>query len=167
MATAAISYSSPATITLSLAPGGVGLASSATAGRESTAVDNSSNLYIDAIVGGFITVGTTPTANTFVEVWVYGSYDGTNYSGGATGSDAALTPTQQAKTYMKLGAILPVTATTSNIKHTFTIGSVAALFGGVLPTKWGLYVQNQSGVALNATGSNHEFKYLGIKYTSA
>lgn len=163
MTTAAISYASSAALTITLAS----LASSSSAGRESTAIDNSSNLYIDAILGGKITVGTTPTNNTFVEVWAYGSYDGTTYTASATGTDAALTPTQQAKTYMRLIAILPVTATTSNVTHAFGPVSVASLFGGVLPQKWGVYVQNQSGVNLNSTGGNHEIKYTGVKFTSA
>lgn len=162
MTTAAISYPASAALTITIA----GLASSATVGQESTAVDNTSNLYIDAILGGIITVGTTPTANTQIEVWVYGSYDGTTYSGSATGSNASLTVVQQSKTYMKLGVILPVTAATSNIAHKFTIGSVAALFGGVLPQKWGVWVVHNCVAALHATGGNHEIKYTGVKYTS-
>lgn len=163
MTTAAISYPASAALTITLAS----LGASATAGRESTAIDNTSNLYIDAILGGFITVGTTPTNNTLIEVWVYGSYDGTTYAASATGSDAALTPAQQDKTLMKLGTYIPVTATTSNVKHNFIIGSVANLFGGVMPQKWGVWVLNNSGAALNSTAGNHEIKYTGVKYTSA
>src|SRR3954469_13201213 len=132
MAEAKIKYAASTALTITLAA----LAASATAGRESTAVDNQTNLYDDVLVGGTITVGTTPTVNTQVEVWVYASYDGTNYTGGATGTDAALTPVQQGKTYMRLGAILPVTATTSNIAHKFIIPSLVTLFGA-MPRKWG------------------------------
>ena len=58
--------------------------------RESTAIDNSSNLHMDAYVGGKITTGTSPTADTTIAFYAYGSVDGgTFYSGGATGSDAA------------------------------------------------------------------------------
>jgi hypothetical protein len=165
MATAAIQYAASAALTITLN----GLATSVgnVAGQESTAVDNTSNLYIDAILGGTITLhaSTAVVANTQIEVWVYGSYDGTNYSGGATGSNAALTPVQSSKTYMKLGAILPITATTANISHKFTIGSVANLFGGVLPSKWGVWVSQSSGQTLHA--SNNEIEYIGVKYTSA
>jgi hypothetical protein len=161
--TSSIKYGTATAITCTLAS----LAASATAGRESAAVDNTSNLYVDYMLGGKITVGTTPTNNTQVEVWINGSYDGTTWAGGAAGSDAALTPVQQAKSYMRLGAILPVTATTSNVTHAFVIGSIANLFGGVCPIKWSVFVLNNSGVALNATAGNHELKYQGIQYTSA
>lgn len=140
------------------------LAASSTAGRESTAVDNTSTLAVDAELYGQITTGTTPTNNTQIEVWVYASGDGTNYSGGASGSDAALTPPN--KYVMKMALVLPV-SNTSDVTHEFYIGSVANLFGGILPAKWGVWVLNNSGVALNATSGNHFIKYRTIKYASA
>ena len=140
------------------------LSSSATAGRESTAVDNSSTLAIDYLVGGKITSGTTPTANNVIEVWAYGTYDGTEYTGAATGSDAALTPSN--KGLMKLIDIIYVTAT-SNVAYKFGPVSVANLFGGVCPQKWGVFVLNTSAVALNSTGGNHEIYQTSVKYTSA
>ena len=62
------------------------LASSTTAGRESTAVDLTalSPIPSDVQINYQITVGTTPTANTFIGVYVYVSIDGTTYSGAAT-----------------------------------------------------------------------------------
>ena len=49
------------------------LASSSTfvAGRESSQIDNTSNLYEDAAIQGNISVGTTPTAGTNIIVWAY------------------------------------------------------------------------------------------------
>lgn len=160
MATSAILYGTPTAMTITLAS----LASSATAGRESTAVDNSSTLAIDYLVGGKITSGTTPTANNVIEVWAYGTYDGTEYTGAATGSDAGLTPS--GKGLMKLIDIIYVTAT-SNVAYKFGPVSVANLFGGVCPQKWGVFVLNTSAVALNSTGGNHEVYYTSVKYTSA
>lgn len=163
MTTAAISYAAAATITLTLAS----LATDANllAGRESTAVDNSSNLYIDALVGGKVTTGTTPTTAKQIEVWAYGTYDGTTYSGGCTGSDAGLTFASE-KTLLKLLTIIP-TDSTSN--HTYEWGplSIAQAFGGTMPQKWGIYVVHNTGANLNSTGGNHEVKYTGVKYTSA
>ena len=43
--------------------------STAYAGRASTAIDNTTNLDLDHIVSGSITLGTTPTASK--NVWVY------------------------------------------------------------------------------------------------
>jgi hypothetical protein len=159
--TATPAYGSAAALTITLAS----LAFSATAGRESTAIDNATtDDAIDAELGGKITTGTSPTANNVIEVWVYGSYDGTTYTGSATGSDAALTPTS--KSLLKLGQIIQVTGT-SNVTYAFHLGSVAALFGGIMPTKWGVWVLNNSGANLHATGGNHEIKYRTIKYESA
>jgi hypothetical protein len=164
MAEAKIKYAASTALTITLAS----LASSATAGRESTAVDNQTNLYDDVIVGGQITVnGTTAvTANTQIEVWVYASWDGTNFAGGGTGVDAAFSPVQQAKTYMRLGAILPVTATTVAIAHKFILPSLVTLFGA-MPRKWGIFVIQNTGQVLHVTAGNHFINYTGITYTSA
>lgn len=137
--------------------------SSLVAGRESTSVDNTSDLAVDAIVGGKVTTGTTPTTNKQIEVWAIGSYDGTSYSGGATGSDANLTP--QAKTLFALLTIIPTTGT-SNQLYTWGPFSVARAFGGTMPKKWGIYIVHNTAVNLNATGGNHEVKYTPVKYSS-
>ena len=141
------------------------LATSSTlvAGREGTAIDNGTDDAIDALVGGFITTGTTPTAGQ-IEIWVYGTYDGTSFSGGATGSDAALTP--QTKTLLRLLTVVPTSAT-SNQKYTWGPFSVAAAFGGTMPRKWGIFVTHNTAVNLNSTGSNHEVKHTPVKYESA
>ena len=160
MATASQVRGSTTSHTITLAS----LAASATAGREGTAIDNTTDLAIDAELFGKITTGTTPTPGGSIEVWVYGSGDGSNYGGGASGTNAALTPT--ASSLLSLALIIPVTAT-SNVTHTFYAGSVAALFGGVLPAKWGVFVRNNTGVALNATAGNHAIQHRTIKYASA
>lgn len=160
MATASQVRGSVVSHTITLAS----LASSATAGREGTAIDNTTDLAIDAELFGKITTGTTPTVNTSIEIWVYGSGDGTNYSGGASGTNAALTPT--ASTLMALALVIPVTAT-SNVTHQFYVGSVAALFGGILPAAWGVFVRNNTGSALNSTAGNHAIQHRTIKYASA
>jgi hypothetical protein len=43
---------------------------------------------------------------------------------------------------------------TSDRSYDFAEVSIARLFNGV-PRHWGIFVLNGSGVALNATGSNH------------
>lgn len=162
MTTATPLYGTPAALTVTLAS----LASDTNlvAGRASTSIDNSSVDAIDCIVGGKVTTGTSPTASRQIEVWAYGSYDGTSYSGGATGSDANLTP--QAKTLLRLLTVIPTTST-SDQAYTWGPFSVATAFGGTMPYKWGIYVVHNTGVALNATGGNHEVKYTSVKYESA
>ena len=108
--------------------------------------------------------GTTPTASRQIEVWAYGSYDGTSHSGGATDSDANLTP--QEKTLLFLLTIIP-TSSTSNQAYTWGPFSLAQAFGGSLPRKTGIYIVHNTGAALNSTAGNHEVKRTPIKYSSA
>lgn len=161
MAETKIKYAAAATITITLAS--LVTDASLVAGREATAIDNSSNLYDDAIVGGKVTTGTTPTAGQ-IEIWAIGSYDGTSYAGGATGSDATLTPQGSSKAALRLLVVLPTTST-SNQLYTWGGISLAAAFGGTLPQKWSLFVVHNTAVNLNATGGNHEAKYTGVTYT--
>lgn len=133
----------------------------------SAAVDNTSNLYTDVLVGGKITTGTSPASGGVITIYAYGSWDGTNYSAGISGSDGGTPGTgEEALIQLYRVATIAVDATSN---HTYEWGpvSLAQVFGGVLPPKWGLVVYNGTSVALNATGSNHETKYTGLTYTTA
>lgn len=163
MSTASPLYGSKVTMTITLAS--LASSSSLIAGRESTAVDNKdTDDAVDALVGGVITTGTGPTAARQIEVWVYGSYDDTNFSASATGSDAALTPVE--KTLMKLLTVIPTDAT-SDRAYKWGPFSVAQAFGGILPVQWGIWITHNTAVNLNATGGNHEIEYFPIKFESA
>lgn len=168
MADQKIAYSANTTITISPAS----LASSGTfvAGRESTLIDNTTNLYIDALVQGVITVGTTPTAATQIIVYVWGSSvsPATTAIDVIDGTDSAETITSAGvrNSFMKIGAVLDVDAATSNVGYPFSFG-VAQLFGGVMPPYWGLFVAHNTVAALNATGGNHVISYRGAYYTVA
>lgn len=168
MATMTINYASPATITIS--PASLATSSDWTAGRESDAVDNTTNKYVDALVSGKVTVGTTPTINTFINIYVYAQHDDTpTYQDVFDGTDSAETVTSSGvlNGVVRLLGTLTVSATTSDRTYYLAPTSVAQLFGGILPKRWGLFVSHNSGVNLNATGSNHEFKYTGVKYDVA
>ena len=178
MATVTVNYSSPTTITLGLAS--TPLASSTTTGvRESTEIDNTTNKYVDAIVQGKVTVGTTPTTGKSIKIYVWGAdtslatltYDQSNAAGldALTGSDGdrTLTNAEILQSTLRLGAVISVVSTSSNITYPFAPFSVASLFGGVMPKFWGLVVQHDTVAALNATANNHAFAYTGIKYDSA
>lgn len=157
-------------ITITLAS----LATSTTlvAGREATVIDNTSQQYIDALVSGQITVGTSPTVSKQIQVWVYAPLkvvSGTaTYpiatSTALTGSDAAATFELDQLNQLKLADSASIIAT-SDRAYSFAF-SVASLFGGVMPLKWGLFVTHNTGVNLNSTSGNHWFHYTGIKYTS-
>jgi hypothetical protein len=163
MTTATPSYGASAALTMTLAS--LATDSSLIAGQESTAIDNTSDLAVDSLVGGKVTTGTSPTAAKQIEVWAIGSYDGTTYSGGATGSNATFSPTGE-KTLLKLLTIIPTDAT-SNHSYAWGPFSVAQAFGGTMPKKWSIFIVHNTGVNLNATAGNHEVKYTPIKYASA
>lgn len=165
MADIKIAYAASATITI--APENVATSSTFVAGVESAVIDNTSNKYVDAIVGGTWTVGTTPTVNTQVLIYV-GSVrdDAPTYPDVFDGTSSAetLTSAGVGRGFLKLAAVLDVDATTSNRVYD-SVFSVAQLFGGVMPLKWFLFITHNTGVNSNSTAGNHVWKYTGITYT--
>lgn len=157
MATIKDTFASVGTFTITLAS----LSNSTSAGRQSTLIDNTTNLYTSAQVNCKITVGTTPTANSLIYVYLIRSNNDStpiiDDAGGA--SDAAITITNAPL----LGTIL-VPAATSNTAY---YGVFDTKFLGSLGPKWGIAVVNNSGVALNSTAGNHVCSYVGIYNTVA
>lgn len=131
------------------------LASSATfvAGAESTAVDNSSNLYIDYLLTGHITAGTTPTASKEIRVYVIGIENDTTWPDVLDGTDSAETITNTAilDSIGKLAAVM-VPSTVSAVVYNFGPISIASLFGGVVPLKFVVYVAHSTVAAFPASG---------------
>lgn len=150
---------------------GLATSSTFTVGRESPTLLNTSNLYVDVLLAGKITTGTTTTVNTNILLYVYGVMDDTpTYPTPFTGADAGLTVTSaaQASGFLKLGAVLTThTSAETSVAHEFGPFSVGQLFGGILPTRIGLFVTHNTGVNLHATTGNHVFKYMPITYTVA
>jgi hypothetical protein len=159
MATISMSYSAAQAVTITLD-------SLATASyRQSSVVDNTTNKFVDALLGGIVvTGGSAPTDKTTIDVLVYGTYDGTNYSGGCTGADAAYTPADGQGDELRYLTSITVDADTA-ASYVFGPISVAQAFGGILPSKWGVVVRNGIGQALATTG--HEVEFIGVKYESA
>lgn len=168
MATVTVSYAVDAALTITLAS----LATSPTFvfGREATAVVNGVNKYVDAMLSGRITVGTTPTIDKQILVYVFGSYnddpDWPDVFDG-TDSDETITTAGVGRGFLKLAAVLDVDATTSDRSYSFGPVSVAMLFGGVLPENWSVFVTHNTGANFNSTAGNHEIVYAGIKYDVA
>lgn len=162
MADIKLAYGSATNITCSLAS----LASSATAGRESTYVDNDTNLYVDALVQLKIQLQTgTPANDKTIYVYAYGSIDsGTTYTDNATGSDAAIT--LRTPPVSRLIGTIPCPDSGGLVYESQPM-RVAPAFGGILPDRWGIIVLNYTGVTLHATEGNHTKKYIGIYYTSS
>lgn len=149
------------TITLaSLATSSVG------AGRSSLTVDNSSNLYEDALV--LISVqllAGTASGDKAVYIYAWGSLDNTLFPDTITGADAALTLTQPTQLRLIGSIAMPSTIVVST-PYTSEPLSVASAFGGVLPKYWGIFIQNNTGFALNATENNLKKQWMGVYRTA-
>lgn len=169
MATSTVNYSSNTAITMDLSA----LGSSATfvAGRESSQVDNTSNKYVDVLVSGSVSVGTTPTANTSILIYVYGADTSlaTTAIDVLDGTDSAETLTNTGiLNALRLGAAINVPAATTDVQYFVLPFSVAALFGGTVPKFWGLFVAHNTAVNLRTNAINtNSFEYVGIKYDIA
>jgi hypothetical protein len=145
----------PVTITLD------NLGSSATDGRESTAVDNTSDLYARVWLHVQVKTNAAALANDKC-CYIYAYPIGVNstpadvYPDGITGSDAALAAIHD-KHLMYLGAIDCPTSSTI-YKKSFP---VHLSFGGVMPRKWGIVVRNYTGQALDNAGGQNLVSYYG------
>lgn len=157
MANIKIEYGTSTAMTITLASLASGSA------RQSTAVDNTSNKFEDAMVVADIKLATgTPAGDQCLYFFAFASEDGTNYTDNAGGTDAAIT-LRVPSNLRPLG--VTYVPTSGGLTYKSAPMSVAAAFGGILPRKWGIVVYNQSGVALDATGGNHSVRYTGIYHT--
>ena len=108
-----------AAITITL----VNLANSTTAARASAVVDNSTNLYDDALVSLTVkpTAG-TPAAGAAVYVYLYAVSDGAAYTDSATGTDAAFTLPSVPN--VVLARVIPiVTSAATVVSLPFSVGA--------------------------------------------
>lgn len=149
-------FSSVSAFTLTLAS----LANSVVGvGRQSTLIDNTSNKYSSALISLNIKVGTTPTANSLIYVYLIRSNnDGTQIADDNAGaSDAGITIVNAPL----LGTILVPDATSNaNYRKLFD-----TKFLGSLGPEWGIAIVNSSGVALNA--SEGAYSWIGVSQSVA
>ena len=165
MADLKLSYPAASDLTITLAS----LASDTNllTGRESAAIDNTANLYLDILVSGKITAGTSPTASRSIEVWAVGSWDGTNWPDvfdGSTDSAETITSADIKASVCRFVAAM-ATANTSDRTYHFGPVSLASAFGGTLPPKVILFVTHSTGVALNSTAGNHQIRLQPVYQT--
>lgn len=162
----AITYSAATSITFDF----INLASSATfvAGRECSQIDNTSNLYEDAILQGNLSVGTTPTAGTRIILFGWGA----NQSLATTAIDV-LDGTDSAETLTNTGvlasfrplAVITCLVNTSDIAYPIVCPSVCLRMGWkVLPPFWGFFAAHNTGVnSRNNAVNTNGLTYVGIK----
>lgn len=137
-------------------------------GRGSASIARGAN-QVDARVAGKITLGTSPTAATVVELWAYGDENGSAvYPDAITGTDAGNTMTTRNLVATSLALIVAFnTPATSNQTQWVRPTGLAALLGDSIPANYGVWAVHNTGVALHATGSNHAIYQTPVYYTVA
>jgi hypothetical protein len=137
------------------------LVSSSTSGWQSAEVDNSSNLYMDAICQTRFTFAKTNPANDkAVYIYTWGAVDTDHtYSMGSTQGLVTI----QSDNNLKLAAI--VAYPSSGITAWSSPFSIAQCYGGIMPARWGLAVLNYSGAALT-DALNPVVQYRGVYATA-
>lgn len=156
-----LAYGASASIACTLAS----LGSSATwvAGRSSAEVDNTTTLGMDRVVSAKITVGTSPTTGTQIEMWLIPKLDDGNYPDVFDGTDKAVTVTSRGvlTSYGILLGLISLDAGTSNVAY-FLKSTVSAKHGIAPPKKFQLFFTHNTGVNLNATGGNHSVTEIPV-----
>jgi hypothetical protein len=118
---------------------------------------------------GKIRVGTTPTANTQINIYVWG-----RYASLASQPLDVLDGTDSAETFSSVGVlsslltppiVLQVDSATTDRDYWLQPTSVASKFGMIMPPFWGIYVTHNGTAALNATGGNHVLTYTAINWS--
>ena len=141
------------------------LANSATAGWQSAVVDNTSNLYLDALVTVVLDFANTAAANSRQAfIFAYGGIESGVYSNPASGSEGTITLTSVVTSAQNLRLIGVVPYTTTDEIAESSPMSVAAAFGGVLPPYWGIVIINYSGAALHS--ANNTVKWRPVYATA-
>lgn len=136
------------------------LASSTTDGRESTVVDNSTDLY------DFVTIrvkatapdaalGTDPNLYVYAYEQILDAAGNPAFPGNVTGTDGALAAIQE-NCLVYLGAV-PMVRNASRIRN-FNLG---AAFGGRVPRKWGITIRNACGQTLTNVDADNTVLYFG------
>ena len=137
-------HDAPVTMTITLA-------SLADAGaRQSDMVDNTDNAQMIRIFFE-IKTGTSPTVNTIIEFYLLTADQHTTpniITDGAGASDAGIT--------IESAPLVNAVTVDSNSDKTYQDSFLIRNPGA----SWGIAVKNNTGVALNSTGGNHEMTFV-------
>lgn len=159
-------YGTPFDLTITLAS--LAFDASLLTGRESSVIDNTTDLWTDFLISGKIKAGTSPTASRQIEVWGVGSWDGTLWPDVFDGTDSAETVTAQdiKNSICRAGAIMGTSNTTGR-DYPFQFWASSMFFGFTIPPKFSLFVTHSTGVNLDSTAGNHQIRIQPIRYNVA
>ena len=131
--------------------------------RESDAVDNkTSTKYLDALVRLKTKTATGSVVTSTIELYVWGSLDGTSFPDNCDGTNSGVTQVVPPNTEW-LGRICCPTASTAYVSNAFSVCKKLGVLA--LPPYWGVIVLNNSNTILSATAGDHVLSYVGIYQT--
>lgn len=158
MATIKLDYVASSALTVTAL--NAGLASSATwvAGWGSGEIDNTSNEYIDYLISASLVAESAGLTAGQARMYVVGLLADSVYpdclSSGTEGTEGAITftDTEQRDSVARLAA---VTDTDTGASEVYPMGpvSVAALFGGICPAKFFIFITHSMVAALETAGN--------------
>jgi hypothetical protein len=126
--------------------------------RQSTSLDltNTGTFpnILDLEIQVLAEVGSSPGGSLALYIWVYGSSDGSTYPDTITGIDGAYTGN-----LTNLTSLRQLNISSSGVQFGSNPISLAAAFGGTLPAKVGMVVQNNTGVALDSNSAHNQIIY--------
>jgi hypothetical protein len=136
------------------------------AGRSSAAIDNTSDKFLDFLIGGKATTGTSPTTGRSIQYWAVASWDGTLWPDVFDGTDKDVTISLAQIKNSSVCRLIDELATvaTSNEDYYFGGVSIARLFGSV-PPKFQIFQTHNTVANLNATAGNHVIRVQPVYRT--
>lgn len=144
-----------------------------TIGWTSEGVDNTTNNYVDYLIGAQFTIDNAGAATTgrSIKVFAYAAFTETPtwpdlFSAGTEGAQGTATvhDEEQRDCGMRLLWAGVVDAGTSEV-YAMPPTSLAAAFGGVVPTDWALFITQDTAQALESTGNAVYYIPVYYQYT--
>lgn len=125
-----------------------------TAGWESGAVDNSSNLYDDYEVTAKITVASASLTAGEIRLWLVGQLDDSTWPDVFDGTESTetITDAEMRDAICHLGAITQTDTTNSDVYY-LRCPSVKRIFGGNMPSRFVVFISQSTGQNLAASGN--------------
>lgn len=160
-----VAYAASADYTITLAS----LATDANllTGREGGSLSNTTNKYLDELVSGKITTGTTPTDVRQIEVHVIAALNDTpSWPDVFDGTESGVTVTS-AGIKQAIAATLAIIQTNNTSDRTYPFKPIGLrqFFGDGLPSAHVPFVTHNTGVNLNSTAGNHKLTHTPVYAT--
>ena len=161
-----IAYAASANFTVT-ALDGLAASSTHVTGWESAEIDNTTNLYLDYLISGKVTLESAGLAAGEIRIWVVPRLDDSTYPGGFDGTASAETTPLDDENGTNAGAVLLksiATDTTASQVYYWHHVSVASAFGGICPAKFVIFITQSTTTTLETSGNQVTYKgvYMNV-----